>query len=80
MAGAREPYLVQVNSIERHNDTPIVRKVWLNIYYITGIYEARKTDMLYKDGARWYAVLTDAVIWVDDNDCEKITTNINGSY
>jgi len=43
--------------------------------------EARTAERLYKAGARWYVVLTSGVaVWVDDDDCEKIITNINGSY
>ena len=82
MGDAREPYLVQVNSIDALEDgTPVVTKVWLNIYYITRVCEARTAERLYKAGARWYVILTSGVaVWVDDDDCEKIITNINGSY
>lgn len=81
MADAREPYLVQVNSIEVHDGAPIVTKAWLNIYYITRVCQAQRDHILYKAGARWYVVLSSGIaIWVDDDDCEKIITNINGSY
>ncbi len=82
MADAREPYLVQVTSIDVDDcDTKIEEKMWVNVYYITRIHEARKSDAPYRAGARWAVVLTSGLsIWVDDEDCEKIITNINGSY
>lgn len=81
MADAREPYLVQVNAIKLKDGTPTVTKVWMNIYYITSIYQAQKDHPLYRAGARWYAVFSNGVaVLVDDDDCEKIITNINGSY
>lgn len=81
MLDAREPYLVQVDSIVISGKTPDIRKTWLNIYYITRICEAPKSSPYYKAGARWYAMLTSGIdIWMDDDDCEKIITNINESY
>ena len=82
MADGREPYLVQVSSISTDGDgNPVLQKMWLNIYYITRICEARNSERLYRFGARWYAILTNGIaVWVDDDDCEKLITNINGSY
>lgn len=82
MADAREPYLVQVNAIDVRNDgEKVVTKAWLNIYYISRLCEVQSNMRHYEAGARWCAVLVNgAAVYVDDDDCEKIITNINGSY
>ena len=84
MDGANSAYLVKVVDVFNNSSDgkPFRAETWVNIQYIVRMSAVNPDHTLYKMGGRWFISLANncGTLCVNDDDCEKIITNINGSY